>query len=222
VTTASSATVPAGDVISQNPTACTACAVAGDPVDLVVSSGPAPALIDVPNVVGMTQASAEAAIVAAGLSVGTVTTASSSTVPAGDVISQNPAACTACANSGDPVNLVVSSGPPTGGGDGVSGSGNWKNNPDDWPLDPITVGGVTYSAATAASMFQHLTAAMLNVADGNESSCIASTISDANQWLIDNPLGSDVRANSAAWKEGAPLKNMLEAYNKGLLCAPSE
>jgi beta-lactam-binding protein with PASTA domain len=32
--------VPAGDVISQSPVACTACATSGDAVDLVVSSGP--------------------------------------------------------------------------------------------------------------------------------------------------------------------------------------
>jgi hypothetical protein len=33
--------VAAGDVISQSPVACMACATSGDPVDLVVSSGPA-------------------------------------------------------------------------------------------------------------------------------------------------------------------------------------
>ena len=40
--------------------------------------------------VGLSQADAEAAIVAANLTVGTVTTQNSATVPAGDVISQDP------------------------------------------------------------------------------------------------------------------------------------
>ena len=44
----------------------------------------------VPDVVGQAQATAEANIVAAQLVVGTVTTAYSDTIPAGNVISQNP------------------------------------------------------------------------------------------------------------------------------------
>jgi beta-lactam-binding protein with PASTA domain len=68
--------------------------------------------VTVPNVVGMTQAAASAAIKGASLTVGTVTTQSSTTVPAGQVISQNPAAGASVA-SGSAVNLVVSSG--TGG-----------------------------------------------------------------------------------------------------------
>ncbi len=48
--------------------------------------------VPVPNVVGQTQAAAQAAITGAGLTVGTVTNQSSPTVPAGQVISQNPAA----------------------------------------------------------------------------------------------------------------------------------
>jgi hypothetical protein len=47
-------------------------------------------MVTVPNVVGQAQATAEANIVAAQLVVGNVTTAYSETVPAGDVISQNP------------------------------------------------------------------------------------------------------------------------------------
>ena len=50
----------------------------------------------VPDVVNQTQAAAEAAIVAATLTVGNVTTAQSDTVPAGSVISQNPARWCEC------------------------------------------------------------------------------------------------------------------------------
>jgi beta-lactam-binding protein with PASTA domain len=91
VTTASSATVSAGSVISQNPAAGTQSAP-GAAVAFVVSTGPP--LVAVPNVVNLTQAAATTAITSAGLTVGTVTTASSATVPAGSVISQNPAAGT--------------------------------------------------------------------------------------------------------------------------------
>jgi beta-lactam-binding protein with PASTA domain len=201
ITTAASDTVPAGDVLSQDPTACSVCASPGDPVDLVVSSGPSPntapnvaitapasgttvvegtvvnftgtandaedgdlgsalvwsssedgalgtgsaiatnlsvgshtitaaatdsgglvgsdqitvtvtaAPVDVPDVTGQTQADAEASLVAAGLSVGDVTVQSSTSVPAGVVIDQSPTACSVCASPGDPVDLVVSSGP---------------------------------------------------------------------------------------------------------------
>lgn len=107
VTTASSATVPAGDVISQNPAAGTEVGE-GATVDLVVSSGPA--LVTVPTVVGLTQASAEAAITSAGLALGTVTTTNSDTVPAGNVISQTPTGGTQV-TEGANVDLVVSSGP---------------------------------------------------------------------------------------------------------------
>lgn len=68
--------------------------------------------LSVPNVVGLAQAAAEAAITGAGLTVGAVTTDYSLTVPAGDVISQNPAAGTD-ANPGDVVSILVSLGVPT-------------------------------------------------------------------------------------------------------------
>ena len=70
-------------------------------------------MVTVPNVVGMAQASAESTITAAYLLVGTITTAYSDTVPAGDVISQNPATGTSVAE-GSSVDLLVSLGPDTG------------------------------------------------------------------------------------------------------------
>jgi len=111
VTTANDATVPAGDVISQSPTAGTVVAL-GSAVDLVVSIGPAVTTVATPDVVGLAQANAESTITAAGLVVGTVTSANSATVPAGDVISQSPVAGTVVA-LGSAVDLVVSLGPVT-------------------------------------------------------------------------------------------------------------
>jgi len=117
----SSATVPAGSVISQNPNAGTSVA-AGSAVALVVSTGP----VAVPNVVNMTQAAATTAITFAGLAVGTVSTASNATVPSGSVISQNPAAGTNVV-AGSAVAIVVSTGPtkpppPSNSGGGGGGS----------------------------------------------------------------------------------------------------
>jgi beta-lactam-binding protein with PASTA domain len=104
---ASSATVPIGSVVSQSPPALTQVA-AGTPVDLVVSSG-----IAVPDVVGQTQSAAQALISStAGLAAGTITSAVSDSVAAGLVIGQNPAAGTNV-SSGTPIDIVVSSGPPT-------------------------------------------------------------------------------------------------------------
>ncbi len=68
--------------------------------------------VSVPNVVGDTQSAATTAIQNAGLVLGTVTMASSNTVPSGDVISESPSAGT-MVNSGTAVNLVVSTGTAT-------------------------------------------------------------------------------------------------------------
>ena len=65
--------------------------------------------VTVPNVVGKDEATARAAIEAAGLTVGTVTEAASDTVTSGLVISQTVAANTKTAK-GTKVNLVLSSG----------------------------------------------------------------------------------------------------------------
>jgi VWFA-related protein len=111
VTQQSSATVQANNVSSQSPAAGVGVA-AGSAVNLVVSTGPAPAPgpVAVPNVLNQTQAAATALINAAGLVVGTVSQFSSVTVPAGSVISQNPNAGTSV-TAGSAVSLVVSTGP---------------------------------------------------------------------------------------------------------------
>jgi RHS repeat-associated protein len=66
--------------------------------------------VAVPDVVEMTQTVAQAAIIAAKLAVGTVSTALSGTVPKDSVISQNPLAG-ASVSEGTSVSLVVSLGP---------------------------------------------------------------------------------------------------------------
>ncbi|GJL67527.1 MAG: hypothetical protein NPIRA06_01620 [Nitrospirales bacterium] len=105
VTMTNSAGVAVGKVISQNPLAGTNV-VPGNAVGLVVSLGTA-----VPDVVGLTQSSAQTTLIGAGLTVGTVTGANSETVPTGTVISQIPGAGIKL-TPGSSVALVISSGPP--------------------------------------------------------------------------------------------------------------
>ncbi|MEM8988181.1 MAG: PASTA domain-containing protein, partial [Pseudomonadota bacterium] len=129
--------------ISQNPAGGSSVAP-GTAVDLVVSSGPAP--VNVPDVTGLSQSSASAALTGAGLVVGNVTNANSDTVPAGDVISQNPAGGSSVA-PGTAVDLVVSSGPagPQKGDADNDGDidrndltliGRARNQPASGPNDP--------------------------------------------------------------------------------------
>ena len=90
VVTETNATVPAGNVIRQNPLAGISVAAAST-VTIYVSSGtaPPPGKVIVPNVVGLTQAAPSAAIQAVGLTV-TVVQEASTTVAAGTVIKQAP------------------------------------------------------------------------------------------------------------------------------------
>src|SRR5438046_7721720 len=78
--------------------------------DVQIGSPPPPTVL-VPNVVGQMQAAATSAITSAGLTLGTVTMQSSTTVAPRNVLTQAPAAGTRVA-SGLAVNLVVSSGAP--------------------------------------------------------------------------------------------------------------
>ncbi|MGC8786911.1 MAG: hypothetical protein ACP5Q1_05740 [Anaerolineae bacterium] len=124
--------------------------------------------------------------------------------------------------------------PPPPPPPGTGTPGYWKNHPEAWPVESITIGGVTYTKAQAIAlmkadkakdktytMFAALVCAKLNLILGNESSCIALTVLAADQWMKKyGPVGSGVKASSQAWKEGEPLYLKLDDYNNGLLCAP--
>jgi serine/threonine-protein kinase len=102
VTLRSSPTEPAGTVLSQSPVSGSAVQV-GSAVNVVVSSGLTQT--PVPNVIGMTLVAAQQAILAAGLSVGTVQQQTNPAVPAGQVFQQSPAPGT-LVGPGASVNLV--------------------------------------------------------------------------------------------------------------------
>jgi beta-lactam-binding protein with PASTA domain/tRNA A-37 threonylcarbamoyl transferase component Bud32 len=82
----------------------------GDTVSYWISRGKPQT--EVPNLVNQTQADAEAALADAGLNVGTVTQETSTSVPAGAVISQDPAAGTKV-DKESTVSFVVSIGSPS-------------------------------------------------------------------------------------------------------------
>jgi beta-lactam-binding protein with PASTA domain len=128
ITHQNSDTVPAGYVISQTP-AANATATNGGSVSLSISIGPVLSG-SVPNVIGLTQTAASAAITAAGLLVGTVGTQQSPSIASGNVISETPVAGSSVA-SGSNVNLVISG--------GASG-----------PVTTPNVVGLTQAGATSA------------------------------------------------------------------------
>jgi serine/threonine-protein kinase len=103
----SSTTVPAGKVISTEPSGHTE-AQAGSPVAVYVSSGPAP--VTVPEVTGQSEAEAKASLRAAGLQPGTITHQEAPAAQAGTVLSQSPAAGGSLP-SGQSVDLVVAQAP---------------------------------------------------------------------------------------------------------------
>ena len=118
-------------------------------------------------------------------------------------------------------------------GPGTGTPGYWKNHPEAWPVETITIGGVVYTKEQAIwwmnqpdgdktiTLFRALVAAKLNVLIGNDDSCIAGTISAADAWFVTfGPVGSGVPARSAAWRIGEPLYELLDLYNNGGLCAP--
>jgi SdrD B-like domain len=116
---------------------------------------------------------------------------------------------------------------------GTGTPGYWKNHPEAWPVDAITIGGVSYTRAQAIeilekpgkdrtlTMFSSLVPAKLNVLIGNDGSCVEGTIAAADEWMHTvGPVGSGVHPASLAWKVGEPMHRQLDNYNNGMLCAP--
>jgi len=121
-----------------------------------------------------------------------------------------------------------------GGNGPVATQGYWKTHSAQWCEPTITIGGVTYTKAQAIAvmqhatnqdmtyaMFQQLVAAELNIdcLDSNQS-CVSDAIQAADLFMAAHPVGSGVKASSAAWQAIAPFYNTLVNYNEGNLCAP--
>lgn len=113
-------------------------------------------MVTVPNVVGMAQATAESAITSAGLNVGSVTTAASASVPAGDVISQSPAGGSGIPH-GSSVNFVVSSGSESGNPLKVFILAGQSNMEGHGEMNPVgTPGTLDYIVSNESVNYGHL------------------------------------------------------------------
>jgi hypothetical protein len=111
VTYVPSVLIIAGNIISQSPVGGSFVS-AGSAVNVFVSTGRGPVVV--PFIVEDTQTDAMTAITDIGLVVGAISVRESLTIPAGEVIAQNPQGGTPVA-SGSLVSFVLSSGPPVPG-----------------------------------------------------------------------------------------------------------
>jgi len=181
--------VPAGSVISQSPLSGTQVNV-GSAVSLVVSSGQPQ--VAVPSVVGLTQTAATTAITNAALVVGTVTTATSTTVPAGSVISQSPVGGTQV-NVGSAVSLVVSSGLPQVAVPSVVGLTQAAASSAITGA-ALTVGTVTTAPSAtvpAGSVISQTPAAGVQVATGSAVGLVVSSGASSQPLAMESKLFSD-------------------------------
>jgi hypothetical protein len=115
----------------------------------------------------------------------------------------------------------------------VFGFGYWKNHPQAWPVTELQLGNVTYTQEQLLaimhepvrgngliSLAHHLITAKLNVANGADPSCIQQTIADADA-LIGDLVVPPIGDGYLAPRDVGALKDTLEDYNEGNLCAPS-
>ena len=116
----------------------------------------------------------------------------------------------------------------------VLGSGYWQNHSAAWCVNSVQLGCTSYSKTQAISvmrqsssqdktytMAQQLIAAKLNIACRQTySGCVSSAIAAADTWLCAHPVGSGVRASSAAWQSITASYDAIASFNNGTLCAP--
>ena len=142
----------------------------------------------------------------------------------------SPSATATATPSGTPTATATPSGTP---GVCVRGQGYWKNHPDQWPVTELQLGNVTYDQQQLldilhqpvrgnglVSLAHHLIAAKLNIAAGADPSCIEETIAEADA-LIGDLVVPPVGDGYLAPRDVEAIKDILEDYNEGRLCAPS-
>ena len=184
ISQASSTSVASGSVISQQPPAGT-LVPANSAVNLVVSTGPPPVIT--PNVVNQTLAAATASLQAAGLAVGSTSNASSTSVAAGNVISQNPAAGTQV-TSGSTVALVISTGPPL--------------------VAVPAVVGMTQAAATSAITASGLVVGAVTM-DSSTTEAAGIVVSQAPVGGVQAAVGSAVALTVSSGPPPAPIVDQV-------------
>jgi hypothetical protein len=146
----------------------------------------------------------------------------------------SPSATTTPSPSGTPTpSPSVTPTPSATPGGCVFGFGYWKNHPQAWPVTELQLGNVTYTQDQLLSIMHepvrgnglvslahHLITAKLNVANGADPSCIQQTIADADA-LIGDLVVPPVGDGYLAPRDVNAIKDTLEDYNEGHLCAPS-
>ena len=110
--------------------------------------------------------------------------------------------------------------------------GHWKNNPDMWPVNSLTLGTQSYtktellailntSTQTDASLIlaRQLIAAKLNIANGSDSAPVSSTIADADTLLsaFSGKLPYKVKSSSVTGQSMTADAAVLNNYNNALL-----
>lgn len=114
--------------------------------------------------------------------------------------------------------------------------GYWKNHPEAWPVTSLTIGGVVYTDAELLSilntpakgnglisMAHQLIAAMLNVANGADSTNIQATIDSADLLISSSCAGDPVPpigGCSISPGTTSPTNDTLDSYNNGNLGVP--
>jgi len=109
--------------------------------------------------------------------------------------------------------------------------GYWKTHPDAWPVDQLTIGGVTYSQTSAIQILKvsstgdatyilarQLIAAKLNILHGADGSAVTKTISDADAWLALEGLGSNPPHPDR--DPAISMASTLDQFNNGSLGCP--
>jgi dipeptidyl aminopeptidase/acylaminoacyl peptidase len=116
------------------------------------------------------------------------------------------------------------------------GKGYWKNNPNAWTVNSLTLGNQTYTKAElltilntsvgsgrnadASLIIAHqLIAAKLNVANGSDPAPVSSAIGDADNLLAPyaGKLPYRIKPSSASGQAMVSATSRMDSYNNGLL-----
>jgi hypothetical protein len=112
------------------------------------------------------------------------------------------------------------------------GQGYWKNHPDAWPVNMLTLGSQTYTKTELLRILNtpvggdaslilayQLIAAKLNIANGTNGTPVSSTIADADAVLslFTGKLPYGVKPNTTNGQRMVHDAGTLESFNKGAL-----
>lgn len=114
--------------------------------------------------------------------------------------------------------------------------GFWKTHAEEWPVDSLTIGGVSYDKATLLNVLNtpvrgnavlilahQLIATELNIANGSDPAVIATARAAAQLLLTGVDIKSaQVRTNTATGQQMTSAAGMLDNYNNRMLTPDCE